>query len=164
MKKYGMLALALLAALAVSGAGAGKAVDAAELVSVQLLCIDAQEGTIRLKTDTGDTGSGKTMDEALADLKAGCAGQLFTQTATHVLLTSRAWYLAPQVCVNAQLRPAARVYRVNGEAGKTEALLAFLQAHPGTLTLSRMRALFLQGEQVRPEVIVAAEGGFRLGA
>lgn len=164
MKKYLMLALGLAVLAGATGGAAGRSADAAELIPVQLLCIDAQGGSIRLTTDTGDIGSGKSMEAAFADLKAGCAGQLFTQTAEHVVLTRRAWYLAPQVCVSGQLRPAAHIYRVEQAPGELAALLAFLQAHPGQMTLSRMRALLLRGEQAEPAQVRRTEGGFRLGA
>ena len=125
---------AFFAALAVctifTGLDEGDTHDAAALVPVQALVIDAKDGTVFVTADTGDAGWGGNLEEALSDLQSGCAGALFTQTAEHVIVTSRAWYLAPQVCVSRQLRPAAKLYRTMEEVKKPEEALRFLQAHP----------------------------------
>ena len=131
---------AALAALALAFRFGGGAQDVSELVPVQALVIDAQNGEITVTADTQDVGRGGSLDAALSDLRAGCAGTLFTQTAEHVVLTQKAWFLMPQVCVSAQLRPAAKLYRAVGQSISAERALSFLQAPPGELTLSRARA------------------------
>ena len=128
---------AALAALALAFRFGGGAQDVSELVPVQALVIDAQNGEI--------------------------AGTLFTQTAEHVVLTQKAWFLMPQVCVSAQLRPAAKLYRAVGQSISAERALSFLQAHPGELTLSRARAALLENKEVQAAVLVQTGGGFRLG-
>mgnify|MGYP002540004546 CR=1 FL=1 len=125
--------------------------------------IDAQNGEITVTADTQDVGRGGSLDAALSDLRAGCAGTLFTQTAEHVVLTQKAWFLMPQVCVSAQLRPAAKLYRAVGQSISAERALSFLQAHPGELTLSRARAALLENKEVQAAVLVQTGGGFRLG-
>ena len=162
MKRVAWIA-AGIALLALIGMPRGKRSDVAELVPVQALIIDAEQGKITITTDTGDTGSGASLDAAFSDLRAGCAGQLFTQTAEHVLLTARAWYLMPQVSVSQQLRPAAKLYRVVGQAPQAQPALEFLQAHPGSLTLSHTRAALLENRQVQAPQMVQTEGGLRLG-
>ena len=146
---------AALAALALAFRFGGGAQDVSELVPVQALVIDAQNGEITVTADT--------QDAALSDLRAGCAGTLFTQTAEHVVLTQKAWFLMPQVCVSAQLRPAAKLYRAVGQSISAERALSFLQAHPGELTLSRARAALLENKEVQAAVLVQTGGGFRLG-
>ena len=116
-----------------------------------------------MTADTQDVGRGGSLDAALSDLRAGCAGTLFTQTAEHVVLTQKAWFLMPQVCVSAQLRPAAKLYRAVGQSISAERALSFLQAHPGELTLSRARAALLENKEVQAAVLVQTGGGFRLG-
>lgn len=153
----------MLAALALAARFGGGAQDVSELVPVQALVIDAQDGEITVAADTQDVGRGGSLDAALSDLRAGCAGALFTQTAEHVILTQKAWFLMPQVCVSAQLRPAAKLYRAAGQTKDARAALEFLQAHPGNLTLSRARAALLLNETPAVPVLVYAEGGFRLG-
>lgn len=155
--------LAALGAVTLASMTGAASHDASELVPVQALVIDARNGIVTLTTDTGDTGSGASLDAAFSDLRAGCAGTLFTQTAEHVLLTQKAWYLMPQVSVNAQLRPAAKLYRVIGEGVSAERALSFLQAHPGKLSLSQTRAALLENRQVQAPQLVVTGGGFRLG-
>ena len=162
MKKLAIL-LAALAGLTVLARFGGTSTDASELRPVQALVIDTEEGLVTLTADTGDTGRGVNLDAAFSDLRAGCAGKLFTQTAEHVIVTQKAWYLMPQVSVSGQLRPAAKLYRATGETKDAQAALEFLQAHPGNLTLSRARAALLQNETPEVPVLVRAEGGFRLG-
>ena len=158
---------AFFAALAVctrfTGLDEGDTHDAAALVPVQALVIDAKDGTVLVTTDTGDVGRGGNLDAALSDMQSGCAGALFTQTAEHVIVTSRAWYLTPQVCVSRQLRPAAKLYRAMEEVKKPEEALRFLQAHPGSLTLSHARAALLESREEAAPVLMQTEGGFRLG-
>ena len=158
---------AFFAALAVctifAGLDVGDTHDAAALVPVQALVIDAKDGTVFVTADTGDVGWGGNLEEALSDLQSGCAGALFTQTAEHVIVTSRAWYLAPQVCVSRQLRPAAKLYRAMEEVKEPEEALRFLQAHPGSLTLSHARAALLESREEAAPVLLQTEGGFRLG-
>ena len=155
------------AALAVctifAGLDEGDTHDAAALVPVQALVIDAKDGTVFVTADTGDVGWGGNLEEALSDLQSGCAGALFAQTAEHVIVTSRAWYLAPQVCVSRQLRPAAKLYRAMEEVKEPEEALRFLQAHPGSLTLSHARAALLESREEAAPVLMQTEGGFRLG-
>ena len=155
------------AALAVctifAGLDEGDTHDAAALVPVQALVIDAKDGTVFVTADTGDVGWGGNLEEALSDLQSGCAGALFAQTAEHVIVTSRAWYLAPQVCVSRQLRPAAKLYRAMEEVEAPEEALRFLQAHPGNLTLSHARAALLESREEAAPILLQTEGGFRLG-
>ena len=162
LKKLAIL-LAALAGLTVLARFGGTSTDASELRPVQALVIDTEEGLVTLTADTGDTGRGVNLDAAFSDLRAGCAGKLFTQTAEHVIVTQKAWYLMPQVSVSGQLRPAAKLYRATGETKDAQAALEFLQAHPGNLTLSRARAALLLNETPDAPVLVRAEGGFRLG-
>lgn len=97
MKRLWVFFAALAVCTIFAGLDDGDTHDAAALVSVQALVIDAKDGTVFVTADTGDVGRGGNLDAALSDLQSGCAGALFTQTAEHVIVTSRAWYLAPQV-------------------------------------------------------------------
>lgn len=163
MKRLWVFFAALAVCTVLAGVDEGEAHDAAALVPVQALVIDAKDGTVLVTTDTGDVGRGGNLDAALSDLQSGCAGALFTQTAEHVIVTSRAWYLTPQVCVSRQLRPAAKLYRTMEEVKKPEEALRFLQAHPGSLTLSHARAALLESREEDAPVLMQTEGGFRLG-
>ena len=163
MKRLWVFFAALAVCTIFAGLDEGDTHDAAALVPVQALVIDAKDGTVFVTADTGDVGRGGNLDAALSDLQSGCAGALFTQTAEHVVLTQKAWFLMPQVCVSAQLRPAAKLYRAVGQSISAERALSFLQAHPGELTLSRARAALLENKEVQAAVLVQTGGGFRLG-
>ena len=163
MKRLWVFFAALAVCTIFAGLDDGDTHDAAALVPVQALVIDAKDGTVFVTADTGDVGWGGNLEEALSDLQSGCAGALFTQTAEHVIVTSRAWYLAPQVCVSRQLRPAAKLYRAMEEVKEPEEALRFLQAHPGSLTLSHVRAALLESREEAAPVLLQTEGGFRLG-
>ena len=163
LKRLWVFFAALAVCTIFTGLDEGDTHDAAALVPVQALVIDAKDGTVLVTTDTGDVGRGGNLDAALSDLQSGCAGALFTQTAEHVIVTSRAWYLTPQVCVSRQLRPAAKLYRAMEEVKKPEEALRFLQAHPGSLTLSHARAALLESREEAAPVLMQTEGGFRLG-
>ena len=162
MKKLGIF-LAAMAVFTLAALTGGRSHDAAELVPVQALVIDAENGAVTVTADTGDTGRGASLDAAFQDLQAGCAGILFTQTAEHVVLTQSAWYLVPQVSVSAHLRPAAKIYRAVTDGTDAKQALSFLQAHPGELTLSRARAALLENRQIQAPVLVKTGGGYRLG-
>ena len=64
---------AALAALALAFRFGGGAQDVSELVPVQALVIDAQNGEITVTADTQDVGRGGSLDAALSDLRAGGA-------------------------------------------------------------------------------------------
>ena len=163
MKRLWVFFAALAVCTIFAGLDDGDTHDAAALVPVQALVIDAKDGTVFVTADTGDVGWGGNLEEALSDLQSGCAGALFAQTAEHVIVTSRAWYLAPQVCVSRQLRPAAKLYRAMEEVKEPEEALRFLQAHPGSLTLSHARAALLESREEAAPILLQTEGGFRLG-
>ena len=60
--------LALLAAVAAFGLFPAQGTDAADLLPAQLLLVEASGGTLRLETDQGSVGFGKTLGEAMDDL------------------------------------------------------------------------------------------------
>ena len=72
--------LALLAAVAAFGMFPAQGTDAADLLPAQLLLVEASGGTLRLETDQGSVGFGKTLGEAMDDLQAGAKGQVFFGT------------------------------------------------------------------------------------
>ena len=153
--------LALLAAVAAFGLFPAQGTDAAELQPAQLLLVSASGGTLQVETDQGSVGLGRTLDEAMADLRAGAAGTVFFGTVEHVVGAQGARYLLPQLAASDELRPAARLYLapVLPEAGEAA---QFLAAHPGRLTLQRARAALLYGQTAEPPELLTTEGGLRL--
>ena len=79
MKRLWVFFAALAVCTIFAGLDDGDTHDAAALVPVQALVIDAKDGAVFVTADTGDVGRGGNLDAALSDLQSGCAGALFTQ-------------------------------------------------------------------------------------
>ena len=153
--------LGLLAAAAVFGLLPARGTDAAELEPAQVLLVSAEGGTLRLETDQGSVGLGKSLDEAMQDLQNGAAGTVFFGTVEHVVAAQSAAYLLPQLAASNELRPAAKLYLAPVLPEAAEAV-EFLAAHPGNLTLQRTRAALLYGRQPEVPRLLTTEGGLRL--
>ena len=153
--------LALLAAVAAFGLFPAQGTDAADLLPAQLLLVEASGGTLRLETDQGSVGFGKTLGEAMDDLQAGAKGQVFFGTVEHVVAAQSAAYLLPQLAASNELRPAAKLYLAPVLPEAADAV-EFLAAHPGNLTLQRTRAALLYGRQPEVPRLLTTEGGLRL--
>ena len=152
---------ALLAAVAAFGMFPAQGTDAADLLPAQLLLVEASGGTLRLETDQGSVGFGKTLGEAMDDLQAGAKGQVFFGTVEHVVAAQSAAYLLPQLAASNELRPAAKLYLAPVLPEAADAV-EFLAAHPGNLTLQRTRAALLYGRQPEVPRLLTTEGGLRL--
>lgn len=80
--KYLLYICILLAAVLVPDKGT----DVGKLIPVEVVMISEDRGSITLRTDTGDSGTGDTLDAAISDLKAGAAGVIYLDTAEYLLL------------------------------------------------------------------------------
>jgi hypothetical protein len=80
--------------------------DVARLEPVQAVYIYQIDGVFCIETDTGAAGSGNTLTEAAADLKASASGEIFLDTAEFLLID-------PEVTITADfhtlLRPTCGV-------------------------------------------------------
>ena len=153
--------LALLAAVAAFGMFPAQGTDAADLLPAELLLVEAAGGTLRLETDQGSVGFGKTLGEAMDDLQPAAKGQVFFGTVEHVVAAQSAAYLLPQLAASNELRPAAKLYLAPVLPEAADAV-EFLAAHPGNLTLQRTRAALLYGRQPEVPRLLTTEGGLRL--
>lgn len=109
--------------------------DVGVLIPVELLYINREAGFIRAETDTGDVGTGRSLEEALKNLTDSAPGQIFLETADYLIVTERAAYLLPQLAQ--VLRPAAEVcIGVNADAQAAP----FLKAHPSRVTMKDIKA------------------------
>ena len=109
------------------------------------------------------TGRGETLDAALDELCASAPGTLFLQTAEHILITPDARHILPEAVVSRRLRPAARVYYLQGGTPELSRAGDFLRAHGGGARLTDVRARLL-GAEGAPEIatLVCAQGRMRL--
>ena len=148
-------------ALALTGLWPMESRDVAELQPARVLMITMENGHIA--ADCGEaSGSGATLDEALRDMERAAQGILFLDTAEQVLIHTPAYAVLPQAAQSDALRPAAKVYLVEGELPEAEAASEFLQAHSGSVTLGRVRAAMLGAGSVQPPHLVSHEGRLRL--
>lgn len=146
--------LAALLAVAALGWMPFHGTDVAELQPVELLRIRMQSGAVLVETDTGDFGFGDTPGAAFADLKKSTAGDIFLETADHLILSPEAVTLLPELMK--YLRPACNLCVEQGTADLEKAT-AFLNAHQPGVTLQDHRA----GEDQLP-VLVTREGRMHL--
>lgn len=109
--------------------------DISKLEPVRLVYIYEEAGKVCMETDTGDHGSGETLTEAEADMRARADGEIFLETAEFLLLD-------PDVSIRADLfallRPACKVFYTR-ERPDLAASARFLAAHPPENTLRELR-------------------------
>ena len=136
--------------------------DAAKLLPAQVLVIGAGDGAITVEADNGAAGSGPTLAAALADMAECAEGTLFLDTAEHILLHGGARELTAQVAASSRLRPAARLYLTGDRMPDAKRCAAFLQAHPGRVTLGAVHAAMLGAGGMTLPRVVETEGRLRL--
>lgn len=132
--------------------------DVAQLLPVQVMLVEREDGLVRIRCDHGAAGSGENWEQALQDLRASAEGEVFFGTVEHVVLAKSAGYLMPRIAASADLRPAAKLYFAQKSLPEPEQAAAFLHAHPGSLTLGGIRAALLAGEPAVPPQIICKEG------
>ena len=145
--KWYLAGLLLIAALSRSPfAGT----DVAKLQPVELIRVTKLGENVLVETDTGDTGFGSGLKQAFEDLKQTTAGEVFLETAEHVLLSGQARELLEELAE--LLRPGCSVCIQQGEA-ELEAAAEFLDVHKPEFTLRAHRA----GEGEMPVLLARKE-------
>lgn len=115
--------------------------DVGELLPVELLYVYKEGDALCVETDTGDFGTGESLNKALEDLKGTAPGTVFLDTVDYVIVTGQTIELLPQLWE--RLRPAAQVcLGLGADAGAA----AFLGAHEPGVTLNDIRS----GRRVPP--------------
>lgn len=134
MKKWLVFAAAVTA-VAILSRRPHPARDVARLEPVQAVYIYQKNGTLCIETDTGAAGSGKTLTEAAADLKASASGEIFLDTAEFLLID-------PEVTITADfhtlLRPTCGVTFTHATPDLTAAA-DYLTIHQPFVTLLELR-------------------------
>lgn len=121
-----------IAALAVALLIPTKGTDIGKLQPVELASIDLEEGWIVLRTDTGDSGIGQSVEEALQNLKDTTAGIVFLDTADYLLTTPEASETAKKL--TPYLKGSVRICAVEGNVDLEEAA-EYLSVHPPKVIL-----------------------------
>ena len=134
MKKW-LIFLAVLTAVAILSRRPHPARDVARLEPVQAVYIYQKNGTLCIETDNGAAGSGKTLTEAAADLKASASGEIFLDTAEFLLID-------PEVTITTDfhtlLRPTCGVTFTHATPD-LQAAADYLTIHQPFVTLLELR-------------------------
>ncbi len=110
--------------------------DTGKLLPIQTLQADLENGRVLLVSEAG-SGEGDTFAEAVEDLRKKASGDVFFDTAEHLVLCDAS--LLPQILEEDLLRPAAQVYFAHALQAP-DGLSDYLSAHPAGLTLAKLRA------------------------
>lgn len=136
MKKAAGILLALVAIWGISRLP-HPAVDVGKLEPVELVLLERTEQGIRIETESGAKGEGRTLAEAAENLQAGASREIFLETADKLLLRGdltgywqEIWEL---------FRPDCRVCRVEQELDLMEAA-EYLSVHEPEQTLGKLRS------------------------
>lgn len=135
MKKWILLAAAMTAA-GIFVRLPHPARDIARLEPVQTLYFYMEGDVLHMEADTGAAGSGASLEEAAADMKAKAAAEIFLETAEYVILS-------PEVTVTEAffeiLHPSSHVCRAEVKPDLTAAA-EYLDIHTPETTLADLRA------------------------
>lgn len=111
-------------------------VDVGMLEPVEVVWLADDNGEIFLQTDTGNTGRGATVSEALKDLQASAAGYIFLETADYLIIERNSVNLLEQIYD--VLRPSCMVCTAE-MMPDLEHAAAFLEIHSSPVTLRKNR-------------------------
>lgn len=113
-----------------------RTVDTQRLLPLLTIQVAREDGAVRLRSEAGE-GVGADWDAAVADLRAQASGEVFFDTAEHIVVCDRD--LLPQILRSGVLRPAAQVYFADAFRD-VEGLDAYLSAHPSGVTVAQLQS------------------------
>lgn len=123
------------------------ATDVARLKPVEVLRVSTFAGAVLVETDTGDSGMGKNISEAIGDLKNTTDGDVFLDTVDSLLISPTVISVLEEM--GNFLRPGCNVCVEMGRS-ELESVRAFLNMHEPGVTLQDHRA----GESALPVLYV----------
>lgn len=113
-----------------------RTVDTQRLLPLLTIQVAREDGAVRLRSEAGE-GVGADWGAAVADLRAQASGEVFFDTAEHIVVCDRD--LLPQLLCSGVLRPAAQVYFADAFRD-VEGLEAYLSAHPSGVTVAQLQS------------------------
>ena len=131
MKRWQVYGL-MLAAFLIIRTNLFVGTDVGKLLPVELLLIERDNATFRIRSDTVAAGEGDTIIAAINDMKETSPGEVFLDTADYVLIRDGLEDILPELMHH--LRPASNVYILQGDADLSE-LSAYLRIHSTQQTL-----------------------------
>lgn len=136
MKKWLWIGAALLL-VAVLSSKPSSGTDIGMLQPVQIVLVKRNGTDVVVQTDTMDQGLGNDFMAAVENMKASASGEIFLETADHLLLAPDCMdMIDPAATV---LRPSCTLCIVEGEPDM-EKLPDFLKLHVPLITLMEYRA------------------------
>lgn len=152
MKRLILGGVILAAALLLNGEKTA-GVDIGKLEPARVIMVEEKAGTVSVSTDLGQQGRGRTLTEAVADMKAGAAGEVFLDTAEYLLVAPSAVGRLEETFE--LLRNSCQVSIVNG-VDDPAAAGEYLAAHKPGVTLGDclkglrdLPVLYLEGERMK---------------
>lgn len=136
MKRW-LYYLGTVAAVAALSAEPSAGSDIGKLQPVQVVCITVSDGQVTVRTDTEDRGTGETLAAAVSNMQETATGEVFLETADHLLLAPDCQFLLRDVMT--LLRPSCSLCWMEGEP-EMEDIGLFLQIHAPETTLKDYRA------------------------
>lgn len=130
------------------------ATDVARLKPVEVIRVSTFAGGVLVETDTGNSGVGKNIAGAIADLKHTTDGDVFLDTVDRLLVSPTAVSLLPEL--GEYLRPGCNVCVEMGRV-ELDTVGAYLNIHEPGVTLQDHRA----GECMLP-VLYVVDGRMHL--
>lgn len=164
MKKL-LRILVLVLVLAVLWRLPFRGVDVAKLIPVKTVVVTRSGDAYTVDVGAGVRGVGRTLSDALADLRDCVSGEIFFPTAEQVIVAEPegpGTGLLEAVAEEPSFRPAAGVYRSPEAEPDAEAVGKYLQSHPADTTIMDLRAALRAGEAPKLPLILSAHGGYRI--
>lgn len=110
--------------------------DIGVLEPIQAVWLSSADGNVVLETDTEDKGTGKTVTEALQDMKRRSQGIVYLDTAQFLLVSEDAVGRIPEI--TAYLKDSVKACLWTGEGSVADAA-RYMQAHKMGVRLSRWK-------------------------
>ena len=145
MKRWIVYGAALAAAVCLTG-NRSAGIDVGKLEPIEVVRINVTGLNVRIETDTGRKGAGRSLEMAVMDMKRSADRELFLDTADYLLIDKEGVDLMAELAE--MLRPSCKVCLENGEA-ELEGVGAFLTIHDPKMTLLEYR----KTRQVLPKLL-----------
>lgn len=136
MKRW-LYVLVALAAVGALSRLPHPAMDVGKLEPVAVVRVEIESGRYRVETDTGASGVGADLAEAVTALKESASGEVFLDTADFLLIDGNVGESLLQLIE--VFRPGCAVCRINGETD-LDVAAKYLTIHRPEVTLAHLRA------------------------
>lgn len=161
MRKVFMIILAA-AGLTYFGLLPFHANDVSDLLPVETVIITRSGDEYRVDIGEGVRAIGRTVGQALDNLKEQVTGTVFFQTAEQVIVQQGAEEAIEEVVTETRFRPAAGLYLTPETELDAQEVSAYLKTRRTELTLGEANAMLVRHETVSLPTLVCADGGYRI--